>query len=131
MANLHRGDIYTDDWILYITIIKYKTVPIRGVEVYKKPYRMLCNYQEIHITGEKDKDDIKLDFARVRIHKIVQERDTLNGVHFSFGDGAKFGLLIRTLDILRQERAQRYIIDSGEIWFFEAEDFVWPMNNRK
>lgn len=68
---------------------------------------------------------------RVRIHKIAQERDTLNGVHFSFGDGAKFGLLIRTLDILRQERAQRYIIDSGEIWFFEAEDFVWPMNNRK
>lgn len=87
--------------------------------IYNKPYTELRNYQEIHFTGDRKPDDIKLSFARVRIHEIIQQQDTLNGVHFSFGDSAKFSNLIQALDILHQERAQRYIIDNGEIWFFE------------
>lgn len=87
--------------------------------IYSKPYTELRNYQEIHFTGERKIDDIKLNFARVRISEIIQQQDTLNGIHFSFGDSTKFSNLIQALDILRQERAERYIIDNGEIWFFE------------
>ncbi|WP_143011323.1 hypothetical protein [Chitinophaga filiformis] len=88
-------------------------------KIYTKPYTRLRNYQEIHFTGEKKTDDIKLAFARIRINEIIKQRDTLQGIHFSFGDSSKFTNLIQTLDILYQERAERYIIDNGEIWFFE------------
>ena len=87
--------------------------------IYNRPYTELRNYQEIHFTGERKTDAIKLNFARVRVQEIIQQKDTLNGVHFSFGDSAKFSNLIQALDILQQERAERYIIDNGEIWFFE------------
>jgi hypothetical protein len=87
--------------------------------IYSKPYTELRNYQEIHFTGETKTDDIKLNFARVRISEIIQQQDTLNGIHFSFVDSTKFSNLIQALDILRKERAERYIIDNGEIWFFE------------
>jgi len=114
--------------VLYTKPLRYRTIDVilfteRMEKLYKKiytkPYTRLRNYQKIHITGEKKKDDIKLAFARIRINEIIKQRDTLQGIHFSFGDSSKFINLIQTLDILYQERAERYIIDNGEIWFFE------------
>lgn len=75
-------------------------------------------YTGIHLTGDAIKDRINLDFARIRVHEILQEMDTVNGVHFHFGKGAQFQTLIRTMDLLRQERAQHYIQDSEGIRFF-------------
>lgn len=114
--------------VFYTNPVRYRTIDVtlfteRMEKLYKKlydkPYTRLRNYQEIHITGEKRTDDIKLEFARIRINEIIKQQDTLYGLHFSFGDSSKFINLIQTLDILRQERAERYIIDNGEIWFFE------------
>ncbi len=113
---------------LHIKPVRYRTIDIIlftermeqfYYKVYDIPYTRLRNYQEIHITGEKKKDDIKFEFARIRINEILKQQDTLHGIHFSFGDSSKYANLIKALDILHQERAERYIIDNGEIWFIE------------
>lgn len=76
------------------------------------------SYTSIRFTGDAIKDRINLDFARIRVREILQEMDTVNGVHFHFGEGAQFQTLIHTMDLLRQERAQQYIQDSEGIRFF-------------
>ncbi|MCF6404841.1 hypothetical protein L3C95_18220 [Chitinophaga filiformis] len=86
-------------------------------KIYKKPYTKLRTYQEIHFTGENNNDIIKLNYARIRIHEITQQQDTINGIHFSFGDSTRYSNFINTFDVLRQERAERYLVDTGGIWF--------------
>jgi hypothetical protein len=105
-------------------IIFPKKIPAFLLPHLPKPYYEMRNYQEIHFTGKPDKDDIKLNFARVRISEIIQQNDTINGVHFSFGDSTKVDIFIHALDVLNQERAQIYIIDKGEIWFYEESPYL-------
>lgn len=83
------------------------------------PYTTFRNYHNIHYTGKDLQDNIKLEYARIRIAEIIQQNDTINGLHFTFSDSAKVNIFIHTLDVLKQENAQRYAIDRGEIWFYE------------
>lgn len=87
---------------------------------YQVPFQELRNYTEVHLKGEPASDNIKLDFARIRIREITQEQDTVNGIRFTFGDRATYSTFIRSLDVLNQERAEQWILDNGEIWFLRA-----------
>lgn len=98
-------------------------------EVYNKPFRVLRNYEEIHFTGTADKDQIKLAYARIRMTEIIQHRDSIHGIHFSFEDSCRFDIFIHSLDILRQVRAQRYIVDNAEIWFLEQPEPPEPIEH--
>lgn len=79
------------------------------------------DYIGIHLTGDPVNDSVKLDFARTRVREILQQMDTIHGVHFHFGDSARYGTLIRVMDILQQERAQHYLQDSDGIHFL----YLW------
>lgn len=96
------------------------------MDYYPKPYTEIRNYHEIHFTGNSDTDTIKLEYARIRIREIIQQADSINGIHFTFGDSTSINIFIHTLDILYQERAQRYIIDKGDVWFYEKPEPVEP-----
>jgi hypothetical protein len=72
----------------------------------------------IHFTGEDWKDSIKFSFAQLSVQEIIENADTLHGVHFSYGDNTTYQSLIRTFDLLHTARAQCYQSDHAEIWFF-------------
>ena len=86
-------------------------------------YEKMRRYQEIHLTGNKSTDSIKFEFARLRIREIVQQQDTIYGIHFSFSDNTRYSEFIRALDLLRIERSECYIVDKGEIWMM-----YFPLN---
>lgn len=79
------------------------------------------DFVSINLTDDPIKDPVKLDFARIRIREILQEMDTIRGVHFHFGNGARYRTLIQVMDILQQERAQHYLQDSDGIHFL----YLW------
>ncbi|WP_343670028.1 hypothetical protein [Chitinophaga sp.] len=100
----------------------WRPIPLRDVCYVRLPGRQMVkrDYVEIHFTGDEWKDNIKQSFAQLRVHEIIESGDTLHGVHFSYGDSATYQLLIRTFDLLTVERAECYICDNAEIWFFNC-----------
>ncbi|RFM30998.1 hypothetical protein [Chitinophaga silvisoli] len=76
------------------------------------------DFIDIHFTGDEEKDAIKFSFAQLSVQEIIENADTLHGVHFSYGDSSTYQSLIHTFDLLYAARAQCYQCDHAEIWFF-------------
>lgn len=75
------------------------------------------NYVEIKLTGNKQDDQVKLDFSRIRVREIIAAKDSINGVNFIFGDGLEYGTMVKAIDILNGEGAERYIPIDNSIYF--------------
>jgi len=75
---------------------------------------------DINLNGTDQNDKTKLEFAQLKIREINATNDTIRGVHFSFGDSTKFWVLFHSLEILKTERAERFIMNADNIWFFYA-----------
>lgn len=78
------------------------------------------NYAHISLTGNEVTDEVKLDMARAGMRRILMEMDTIHGIHFHFGDSARYKTLIGLMDVLRQEKAQHYLQDSDGIRFLHV-----------
>jgi hypothetical protein len=76
------------------------------------------NYLNINLTGNQQHDNIKLDFAQIRIREILSQNDSVNGVHFKFGDSSQYWSFVRTVDILRFEKAKTYLPLDNDLWFY-------------
>jgi hypothetical protein len=75
------------------------------------------DYLTFELTGDTKTDKIKLDYARLRIREIEQTEDQIHGVNFHFGDSAKYGSLVKALDILFSENALTSIHAERDIWY--------------
>lgn len=75
-------------------------------------------YLEILLTGSKAEDEISLGFSQLKIRQILSQADSVNGIHFIFTDTAEYGTFIKTIDILRQEKAKSYLPYGRDLWFF-------------
>jgi hypothetical protein len=74
------------------------------------------NYQDIYLTGDDKTDNIKLAFSELRVREIIQQNDGANGVHYYFGEATTYASFIKVLDILRTEKAKKYMIYDNDIW---------------
>ncbi len=79
------------------------------------------SYLDIVFTGEKHDDKIKLEFAQLRIREILITGDTLNGLHFFFGNSSSYGTFVETIDKLRLEGAETYMPVDNNLWFFHLQ----------
>jgi hypothetical protein len=75
-------------------------------------------YEEFVFTGENQLDKIKLDFAHIRVREITQQKDSICGIHFKFDRNAEYWTFIKTLDILKFEKAKHFWPVDHDIWFF-------------
>jgi len=98
-------------WISFDTAWYYKQ---NGIHL-QLPKR---EYLNIELDSSQAQNKVSLDFAQLYIHQIIAKEDTIHGVHFHFGSGAKYEHLIRVLDVLISERAERYQALPEDIWFF-------------
>ena len=76
------------------------------------------NYIDIIITGSNPDDEIKLDFARVRVREMISQNDLLNGIHFKLKNTSRFGAYVRAIDILKSEGGKTYMPLNDDIWFY-------------
>jgi hypothetical protein len=76
------------------------------------------NYLTIKLTGNKPEDKIKLDFYRLRIRELLNENDSINGVHLLFLDSVKYSIFIKALDIIEEEGMVYYIVFENNLWCF-------------
>jgi len=76
------------------------------------------NYLEIVLTGDYHNDSCKLAFAKIRIEEIVSSNDSINGIHFCFGEQTEYWEFVVVIDNLRQEGAKRYAPFDNDVWFY-------------
>lgn len=79
------------------------------------------NYLDIVFSGNQKDDNIKLEFAQIRIKEILKTRDTVNGIHFLFTDSANYGTFVETLDRLQIEGAKTYMPLENNLWFYHIQ----------
>lgn len=84
-----------------------------------KNYLPERTYENIVFTGNQRDDNIKLQFAQIRIREILKTNDTLNGLHFLFEDSSTYGDFVGALDKLRIENADWFLPIDNSIWFFQ------------
>jgi hypothetical protein len=75
-------------------------------------------YIDINLNGNTRSDIIQLDFARVMIREILATNDTIDGVHFRFGDSSQYWTFVKAVDILRIEYASTYMPMDNDLWFY-------------
>ena len=75
-------------------------------------------YTDIKFTGDQRSDELKLAFARLRTKEILSGKDSLNGLHFSFAALSNYGIFVRTIDMLRSEKAVTYAPLRSDLWFY-------------
>src|SRR5688572_20842892 len=89
-------------------------------EVFSGQYPEKRNYIDIQLTGEEQRDKVKLDFAQVRIREILAHNDSINGLHFNFSSESEYWSFVKALDILGAEGAKTYMPYENDLWFYHT-----------
>jgi len=76
------------------------------------------NYTRILFTGDEKTDKIKLGSAQMKIREILSTNDSLSGINFEFGDSAQYWTFVKSIDILRTEGANNYMLLNNHLWFY-------------
>ena len=84
------------------------------------------NYINIELTGEKQSDEIKLDYSHVRLKEIITQKDSINGIHFNFKNTAKYWSFVRAIDICQNLNLHSYTVYKENIWAL-YEPPVYPI----
>ncbi len=93
-------------------------LPKKFPETFKGEFPPKRHYTDIFFTGNKKTDKINLDFAQIKIREILSANDSLNGVHFQFGDSSQYWTFVKSIDILRTEGAKTYMPLDKDLWFY-------------
>lgn len=92
-----------------VSPIRYDSAVLSLPEVRRKFTKVLLN-------GNEDTDYAKLDSFRIRIRKMKEDNDSVNGVHLILGNSTTYGVFIRAINICNQEDIVRYFIYKNNIW---------------
>jgi hypothetical protein len=87
-------------------------------EVFSGEYPPKRNYIDITLTGNNQDDSIKLNFSQIRLRELLRSNDSLNGIHFQFGDSSQYWSFVRALDICRIEKAKTYMPYENSLWVY-------------
>ena len=101
--------------------------PDENLVVHVLPER---NFTEIEFTGEQNADKIKLAFSKLRIKEILDRKDTLNALHFLFGNNSTYGMVVGAFDNLQALDVEKYVLGDKDIWFWNVPpDPAMPIEN--
>jgi len=102
---------------------------IQGIEINKAPRDFLDryfpigvdeirNYQVVFLNGNEKEDFNNLEIGRSLIRKLLNSKDTINGIHFTICDHAKFWTFISILNIINEDNVERYAWEKNNFWIF-------------
>ena len=80
------------------------------------------NYLDIEISGNEIQDKHKLDLFRLQIRKLINDWDTINGIHLIFLENSKYGAFIEALNICEKEGAFRYALFENNLWVLNLKN---------
>lgn len=75
-------------------------------------------YLTLYFTGDPQTDKTNLASSRLLIKEILTTNDTLNGIKFHFTDNASYHSFVKTIDLLKNEGAKRFLFINNDIWFY-------------
>ena len=75
-------------------------------------------YLTFYFNGDPKKDKTNLQSSRLLVKEIMRKNDTLNGINFHFTDNASYNSFVKTIDLLKNEGAKRYLVMNNDIWFY-------------
>lgn len=75
-------------------------------------------YLTFYFNGDPKKDKNNLASSRLLVKEIIRKNDTLNGINFHFTDNASYNSFVKTIDLLKNEGAKRYLVMNNDIWFY-------------
>ena len=116
--------------VCYITISTIKTEeraikvtmpPPDGSDVIITSYSFEVpkrNFRQIRLDGISTVDKTNLEYAELAIRRIVKDRDTINGIKFTFNKNSSYGTWVSALNICLKENAKQYVAKGNDIWVF-------------
>jgi hypothetical protein len=79
------------------------------------PKRM---YEDFQVGGSEKENIRHLEEAMVLIREINSTSDTVNGVHFHFGNKSQYADFVRLIDSLRTSNFKSYLTYDSETWVY-------------
>lgn len=125
--------------VYYITISTIKTEeraitvimnPLEGSDVIMTNYASLIperNFRQIILNGMSYEDKMNLGYAEHAIRRMINDRDTINGINFTFNKNVSYGILVSALNVCLKENAKQYVLKGNDIWvFYNLENDNFP-----
>lgn len=91
------------------------------------PFQVKRNFLHIKLSGDNKTDLIKLNHSQLIIRKIVQNKDSINGVFFHFSDTARYWTLVKALDICKIENINLYAPYKNDLCIYYIPSDNIPM----
>lgn len=79
------------------------------------------NFTTVTLTGNNDSDKIKLKEAQKNIKKLVNSKDSVNGIKFHFGQKSQYWTYVKALEIIKIEQGYSYFCYKDDIFFINPK----------
>ncbi len=66
------------------------------------PFHTMRQYERVILTGNVSRDTLSLRRARWQMLRLSGQHDTINGIHFVLGKSARYGSIVKILDLADQ-----------------------------
>lgn len=73
-------------------------------------------YTKLRLSGKTAEDSISLNYGRLEISRLIEEKDTLRGIHVEFSDRCKYGTYVQLVNICNADAAASYGGYGNDFW---------------
>lgn len=80
-------------------------------------------YKEISLNGNKEESQKAFQYIDNFVNKVIQTKDTINGLQIHFGENATYNDFIKVLNIFNERDARMYLLDNNTMYFV-GKDWV-------
>jgi hypothetical protein len=73
-------------------------------------------YSDFQLTGNEKENTITLDFLRLEIKRLKENRDTSAGMHFTIANECRYGTYVKLLNMLNVYEVGNYLPSGSDVW---------------
>jgi len=74
------------------------------------------NFTDIEFTGNKNDDQIILEYAKIKIKRLIESKDTINGIHFKLTEKAKYSNYVGVIQVFQNKNINA-LLDKNDVWY--------------
>ncbi len=122
---LSLGYFYSHKGFKQYRILEFHTLGQKALGRMSPEFRPVLpqrEYQLVELTGNPQADKAKLDYVQVYVRQMKVRNDTIHGIRVALKDQAKYGSMVRLIDLPDVENLKYSWTDGKAFWFFSLPD---------
>jgi hypothetical protein len=88
-----------------------------------KKIQLYRKYTRIEFTGTANDDSLRLKYAHLEIKRILNSKDSINGIHIRFTEKAKYWNFVKAIEITQLENPNM-TLNNNDLWMYYTPPII-------